>query len=192
MAEWALKACRELENPKLADIGTGSGCLAVTLAAERSDAEVWATDLSADALKEARKNVVRYGLEGRVTLLHGDLFSPLPSNLRLDAVVSNPPYVTEAEVANLQPEVRDYEPRLALSGQPGAAGPDGTALHRRILADARAFLTPGGWALLEVGAGQAERVASIADALGYDSIAQSKTILEELGALSAPKQETDD
>ena len=167
LAERALKVCRTLENPKLADIGTGSGCLAVTLACERSDAQVWATDLSADALKEARKNVVRYGLTDRVSLLHGDLLGPLPSGLRLDAVVSNPPYVTEAEVANLPPEVRDYEPRLALSGQPGAAGPGGTALHRRILAAAPPFLNPGGWALLEVGDGQAGQVAEMARQLGY-------------------------
>ena len=176
LAEKALQACRAIESPQLADIGTGSGCLAVTLAAERPDARVWATDLSADALQEARKNVVRYGLSERVSLRHGDLLGPLPDNLRLDgprldAVVSNPPYVTEAELEDLPPEVRDYEPRLALSGLGDAAGPDGTALHRRILADARAFLTPGGWVLLEVGWGQAEQVAGMADALGYQNIA---------------------
>lgn len=171
LAELALKACRGLQNPTLADIGTGSGCLAVTLAAERPDAEVWATDLSADALKEARKNVVRYGLTGRVLLLHGDLLSPLPSDLRLDVLVSNPPYVTEAEIANLQPEVRDYEPRLALSGLGDAAGTDGTALHRRILAEAPAFLKPGGRVLLEVGLNQAKLVAEIAHTLGYTDVA---------------------
>ncbi len=158
LAELALRACRDVPSPKLADIGTGSGCLAVTLACERPDAEVWATDLSADALKEARKNVVRYGLTERVSLLHGDLLSPLPDSLRLDVVVSNPPYVTAAEVNSLQPEVRDYEPRLALSGLGDAAGADGTALHRRILAEARPFLKPGGGVLLEVGQGQAQRV----------------------------------
>ena len=170
LAELALKACRDVKAPKLADIGTGSGCLAVTLACERPDAEVWATDLSADALKEARKNVVRYGLLGRVALLHGDLLGPLPSDLRLDAVVANPPYVTEAELPNLQPEVRDYEPVLALSGLGDAAGLDGTALHRRILAEAQPFLAPGGWMLLEVGRGQAEHVADRAAALGYAAV----------------------
>lgn len=170
LAGRALKACRDVLNPKIADIGTGSGCLAVTLACERPGAEVWATDLSADALKEARKNVVRYGLLGRVSLLHGDLLSPLPSNLRLDIVASNPPYVTEAELPDLQPEVRDYEPVLALSGQPGAVGPDGTALHRRILVEARPFLAPGGSVLLEVGQGQSERVADRARELGYAAV----------------------
>ena len=170
LVELALAACRNIESPKLADIGTGSGCLAVTLAAERPDASIWATDLSADALKEARKNVVRYQLQNRVTLLHGDLLGPLPSDLRLDVVVSNPPYVTEAEHSELQPEVRDYEPRLALSGLSDAAGPDGTALHRRILAEAPASLKPGGWVLLEVGANQAALVAEIASELGYTDV----------------------
>ncbi len=170
LAELALKACRDVLNPKIADIGTGSGCLAVTLACERSDARVWATDLSADALKEARKNVMRYGLLDRVALLHGDLLSPLPSGLRLDIIVANPPYVTEAELPGLQPEVRDYEPRLALSGLGDAAGPDGTALHRRILAEARPFLSTGGSVLLEVGQGQAERVAETAHELGYAAV----------------------
>jgi len=170
LVEMALAACRNIESPKLADIGTGSGCLAVTLAAERPDASIWATDLSADALKEARKNVVRYQLQNRVTLLYGDLLGPLPSDLRLDVVVSNPPYVTEAEHSELQPEVRDYEPRLALSGLGDAAGPDGTALHRRILAEAPASLKPGGWVLLEVGANQAALVAEIASELGYTDV----------------------
>lgn len=171
LAELTLNACCDVPNPKIADVGTGSGCLAVTLACERPDAEVWATDLSGDALKEARKNVVRYGLLDRVSLLHGDLLGPLPSGLRLDIIVSNPPYVTEAALPGLQPEVRDYEPVLALSGLGDAAGPDGTALHRRILAEARPFLTPGGSVLLEVGLGQAERVAETAHELGYAAVA---------------------
>ena len=174
LAELALAACRDKENPRIADIGTGSGCLAVTLACERPDAQIWATDLSADALKEARKNVVRYGFLERVTLLHGDLLHPLPDGLRLDVVVANPPYVTEAELPDLQPEVRDYEPRLALSGLGDAAGPDGTALHRRVLAEARLFLHPGGSVLLEVGQGQAPLVAEVAQELGYDAVTISR------------------
>lgn len=170
LAELALKACRDVPSPKIADIGTGSGCLAVTLACERPDAQIWATDLSADALKEARKNVVRYGLLDRVSLLHGDLLGPLPSSPRLDMVVANPPYITEAELPDLQPEVRDYEPVLALSGLGDAAGADGTALHRRILAEAHPFLSPDGFVLLEVGLGQAGRVAEMARTLGYAEV----------------------
>ena len=170
LVEIALAAIGKTKSPQIADIGTGSGCLAVTLAAERPDARIWATDLSGDALKEARKNVVRHSVTERLTLLHGDLLGPLPGDLRLDIVVSNPPYVTEAELLDLQPEVRDYEPRLALSGLGGAAGPDGTALHRRILTEAPAFLKSGGRVLLEVGASQAERVAEAARGLGYTGV----------------------
>lgn len=171
LAQAAGEKCRNEPTPRLADIGTGSGCLAVTLALEHPGARVWATDLSADALKMARKNVARYGLGDRVTLWHGDLFGQTPPGLRFEVIVSNPPYVSEAELPSLQPEVRDYEPRLALSGDGGAAGADGTALHRRLLAEAPAHLTPGGWLLMEVGQGQAEAVAQAARDLGYEDVA---------------------
>ena len=170
LAQAALEKCAAETAPHIADIGTGSGCLAVTLALERPGARVWATDLSGDALKLARKNVVRYGLEERLTLLQGDLLGPLPPDIGFQVIVSNPPYITEAELPTLQPEVRDYEPRLALSGAPGAAGSDGTALHRRLLADAPARLAPGGWLLLEVGQGQADAVADAARDFGYQEV----------------------
>ena len=86
-------------------------------------------------------------------------------------IVSNPPYLTEAEMSGLQPEVRDYEPRLALSGDGAATGADGAALHRRLLAEAPAYLKPGGWLLMEVGQGQAEQVAEIARSLEYREVA---------------------
>lgn len=172
----ALKAVKDIPTPRLADIGTGSGCLAVTLALEHPDAHLWATDLSLDALKTARKNVVRYSLTERITLLPGDLLGPLPPDLRLDAVVSNPPYITEAEVPQLQAEVRDYEPTLALSGNGDAAGLDGTALHRRLITESPAVLNPGGWLLLEVGQGQAEAVADAARAAGYTEVSVLKDL----------------
>ena len=170
MAEAALEKCQDVPAPMLADVGTGSGCLAVTLGVERPDGRVWATDLSADALKLARKNVVRYGLENRIALLQGDLLGPLPQDASFDVIVSNPPYVTEAELSSLQPEVRDYEPTLALSGEAGASGPDGTALHRRLLRESPPYLKPGGWLLLEVGQGQAETVAEAARVAGYGNV----------------------
>lgn len=176
LARAALKAVSYIPSPKLADIGTGSGCLAVTLALELPGAQLWATDLSGDALKTARKNVVRYGLAERITLLPGDLLTPLPPGVRLDAVVSNPPYITEVEVPHLQAEVRDYEPVLALSGDGDAAGPDGTALHRRLIAASPAVLNLGGWLLLEVGLGQAETVAAAAQAAGYGEVSIIKDL----------------
>ena len=179
LARAALEAVKAIPSPRLADIGTGSGCLAVTLALERPDAQLWATDLSRDALKTACKNVVRYGLTERITLLPGDLLAPLPPTLRFDAVVSNPPYITQAEVPQLQPEVQGYEPHLALSGDGDAAGPDGTALHRRLLAESPAVLTPGGWLLLEVGQGQADTVADAARAEGYREV----SVLNDLSGI---------
>ena len=171
LVEAAREICRGESAPILADIGTGSGCLAVTLALEISEAQVWATDLSGDALKLARKNVVRYALEERVTQLRGDLLAPLPPELRCAVIVSNPPYIPEAEISGLQPEVRDYEPRLALSGDGEATGLDGTALHRRLLLEAPPYLKPDGWLLLEVGMGQAQTVAEAAQEAGYAEVA---------------------
>ncbi len=170
LVQAALNAVADVPFPRLADIGVGSGCIAVTLACERPDAGISATDLSPDALKTARKNVVRHGVGEQVSLFQGDLLAPLSFQPPYHAVVSNPPYVTEEEVIRLQPEVRDYEPPLALSGAPGATGPDGDTLHRRLLEDARAYLVPSGWALLEVGQGQAARVADFARALGYNRV----------------------
>ena len=166
----ALERTRFLAAPRFADIGTGSGILAVTLAAERPDARVWATDLSADALTLARKNVARHGIADRITLAQGDLLAPIPVDTRFDVIVSNPPYVREDELPDLQPEVRDYEPTLALSGERGAAGTDGTGLHQRLLRDAPAYLTPNGWLMLEVGQGQAEIVATYARTLGWANV----------------------
>ena len=171
LVEAAREICLTESAPVLADIGTGSGCLSVTLALEIPEAQVWATDLCANALKLARKNVVRYALEDRVTLLRGDLLAPLPLELRCAVIVSNPPYITEAEISGLQPEVRDYEPRLALSGDGEATGQDGTALHRRLLLEAPTYIKPGGWLLLEVGMGQAETVAEAARDAGYIDVA---------------------
>ncbi|WP_165864589.1 peptide chain release factor N(5)-glutamine methyltransferase [Capsulimonas corticalis] len=162
-----LEKLSQAPQPRIADIGTGSGCIAVSLACERPEARVWATDLSGDALKLARKNVVRYDLTDRLTLLHGDLLAPLPRDTPFDLIVSNPPYIAEHEIPHLQPEVRDYEPALALSGAPGATGDDGAALYRRLLQDSLGYLRPNGWILLEVGQGQADTVIAWAESLGY-------------------------
>ncbi len=170
LVEAALEIANLSESSVIADIGTGSGCLAVTLALEIPDAHVWATDLSPDALTLARKNLMRYQLADRLTLVQGDLLAPLPPNTRFDLIVSNPPYITEAEYPELQPEVRDYEPPLALTGLPGASGADGTRLHRRLLDEAPQVLKASGWVLLEVGQGQGTVVADYARVRGYSEV----------------------
>ncbi|HWQ11307.1 MAG TPA: peptide chain release factor N(5)-glutamine methyltransferase [Roseiflexaceae bacterium] len=138
----------------IADIGTGSGCIAVALAVHLPRARVYATDISLDALAVARANAERHGVAGRVTLLQGDLLAPLPEPV--DLLVSNPPYTVLAQVDE---GVRRHEPRLALDG-----GPDGLALYRRLLADAPGRLRSGGVVLLEIGAEQGRAVAALARA----------------------------
>lgn len=135
----------------IADVGTGSGAIAIALAVSLPEARVFATDLSAEALAVARLNVARHGVAERVTLLHGDLLTPLPGPV--DLIVSNPPYTILAEV---EPNVRAHEPWLALEG-----GPDGAAVYRRLLADVGRYVRPGGAVLLEIGAWQGDLVAGL-------------------------------
>jgi ribosomal protein L3 glutamine methyltransferase len=135
------------------DLCTGSGCLAIVLALAFPKAEVDAVEISAEALEVARRNVADYGLEPRVHLLQSDLFEGLRGR-RYDLIVSNPPYVSAAEMQSLPEEYR-REPALALDG-----GADGLDVVRRILALARAHLTPGGVVVIEIGGGRAELEAA--------------------------------
>ncbi|MDH7485809.1 MAG: peptide chain release factor N(5)-glutamine methyltransferase [Anaerolineae bacterium] len=141
--------------PLLADVGTGSGCVAVALAAHLPQAVVYALDASADALAVAAANAARHGVAGRVQLLCGDLLEPLPE--RVDVIVANLPYVRRDELPTLPPEIRDYEPRAALDG-----GPEGLDWIGRLLAQAPAHLRPGGIILLEIGAAQGEAASGLA------------------------------
>jgi ribosomal protein L3 glutamine methyltransferase len=131
------------------DLCTGSGCLAILLAHAFPGARIDAVDISADALEVARRNVDDYGLAERLRLVRSDLFAGL-SGERYDLIVSNPPYVAQADMQALPAEYR-HEPELALAG-----GPDGLTVVRQILAHARAFLKPRGLLVVEVGAGRAE------------------------------------
>ena len=126
------------------DLCAGSGCIAATLAAERTGLSVVAVEIDPGALEVARENVQALGVAERVELLQGDLFAPVSSRT-FAAVVSNPPYVATAKIAGLMPEVQ-REPRSALDG-----GPDGLAIVRRIVREAGRHLAPGGWLALEIG-----------------------------------------
>jgi len=138
------------------DLCTGSGAIAVTLAAECPARSVVASDLSAAALAVARSNAARHGVEERLTLREGDLFAVAGEGERFACITVNPPYIASAEIATLAPDVRDFEPRLALD-----AGDDALAFYRRIARTAGAHLVPGGALLVEVGIGQAEEVARL-------------------------------
>lgn len=158
---------------RVLDLGTGSGAIAITLAAERPPARVDATDISAAALAVARDNAERLGVMDRIRFLEGDLFAPVRDE-RYDLIVSNPPYVAETERAALMPDVRDFEPSAALF-----AGPSGLAIHERIAAGVRDRLVPGGAVLVEVGAGQASKVAALFEANGLTNV----TIHRDLGKI---------
>jgi len=127
------------------DVGTGSGCLALTLAHEFPNAEVHGTDISNDALEIARINRERLDL-GRVKFHHCDLLEGLDGEGRFDLIISNPPYVSEAEPEKVQRQVREFEPKVAVF-----AGPTGLEIYRRLIPQAAGFLVPGGWLLMEIG-----------------------------------------
>jgi release factor glutamine methyltransferase len=170
--------------PVIVDIGTGSGCVAITVASRLLNAVVYATDLSRQALTLARYNADRLVGRGRIRFLNGDLCRPL-REVRLEdqvsVLVSNPPYLTDAEMSRLQPEMA-FEPREALAG-----GPDGLAFYRRLIFEALPFLAPGGLLAMEVGAGQApvvrtmlrstrayDRPCSLRDASGIERVVSAQ------------------
>jgi len=144
--------------PKILDVGTGSGCIAIALAKEIPSAEIWATDLSSAALAVAQDNARRHGVTERLHFLHGDLFTPLrDQQFSFDLIVSNPPYIIHDDLVDLQPEVRDWEPQRALDG-----GPDGLNFYRRLLTESPNYLRTSGWLILEIGHGQATAILQIA------------------------------
>lgn len=159
LVELALARLPERGAVRIADLGTGSGAIALALAKERPDAEVHAVDRSEPALGIARRNAERLGL-GNVRFHHGDWLEPL-AGMRFDLIASNPPYVAEGDPHLERGDAR-AEPRSAL-----AAGPDGLDDIRRIAMDARHALAPGGWLLLEHGHDQGEAVREILAAQGY-------------------------
>jgi release factor glutamine methyltransferase len=149
------------QNPKpiLADIGTGSGIIAVSLAHFLPDARVYATDISASALRVAQNNAKRLGVCERITFAQGDSLEPLRRlglQGQLHAIVTNPPYIPSSDVDSLQPEVSRYEPRAALDG-----GAEGLTFYRRLADESAEFLRPDGFIACEVGIGQSRVVCKL-------------------------------
>lgn len=146
------------------DLCTGSGCIAISLAHELKDSVVYAADASEAALKVARENAETNGVQDRVTFLKGDLYGALENlppatdrrPLIFDLIVSNPPYINNIDIPHIQPEVRDYEPRMAVDG-----GPEGLGFYKRIVADAPDHLSTHGYLMVEVGEGQADAVSKM-------------------------------
>jgi len=156
--------------PRVLDIGTGSGAIALAVAAEYPDADVTAVDASEGALELAAGNAAAAGLAGRVAFVPSDLFAGLDPLATFDLIVSNPPYIASAEWDSLPVDVRGFEPREALDG-----GADGLDCYRRIIAEAYQFLRPGGCLILEIGYRQASGVTGLLiDADRYRDLSVSK------------------
>lgn len=141
------------------DLCTGSGCIAVSAAKEIPDIKVYATDISGKALLVAKENAKRHGAEDRIIFLQGNFLEPLKDKGlegEIDIILSNPPYVSKKDMEKLQPEIKDYEPLLALYG-----GEDGLDSYRKIITEAFVYLKKGGYLILEIGYGQAEGIKKL-------------------------------
>ncbi|MGE3177139.1 MAG: peptide chain release factor N(5)-glutamine methyltransferase [Vicinamibacterales bacterium] len=158
LERWPRDAAR-----RVVDVCTGSGCVAVALAAERPAARLVASDVSFDALVVARRNAVRHGAAGRIAFVQADLLAGIPGPF--DLIVSNPPYVPMVEAATLPPEVVEHEPGLALFG-----GSDGLRFIRALVAQASERLAPEGTLIFELGFGQHESVSRILAASGFTAV----------------------
>lgn len=162
LVEAALEWLSSRERPVVADVGTGSGCIALSIAAERPEVIVHAIDLSPAALAIARENAARLRMEDRVRFWEGDLLAPL-ADQKLDMILSNPPYVDADEVPTLAPEVRDHEPRMALV-PPG----ERFTVYRRLARESLAALKPGGVLMVEIGRGMEDGVCRIVQDAGLE------------------------
>jgi release factor glutamine methyltransferase len=162
----AIRLAKPLTTPRIVDVGTGSGAIALTLAKHLPHAQVSAIDLSPEALAVAQQNAQQLNLATRVTFHHGDLLAPV-KNKQFDLIVSNPPYIVTDVISKLAPTVARFEPRLALDG-----GPSGTEVISRLIKETKSHLMPDGYLLLEIGADQGKTVpALINECGGYATIA---------------------
>lgn len=138
------------------DFGTGTGCIAIAIAKNAPHAQIHALEISGEALALAKENASANALAERITFHQGDGFAAVPQGMTFDLIVSNPPYIASAEIATLEPEVRDFDPRLALDG-----GGDGLDFYRRLACEAAPYLRQGGRLMVEFGDGQADELKKI-------------------------------
>jgi release factor glutamine methyltransferase len=151
-----IAAAKSLPNPRILDVGTGSGCIAIAAAVNVPDARVTATDISARALDVARENTNRHQVADRVRILEGNLFAPLPSGEQFEIMASNPPYVADSEIETLPADIRLHEPHLALR-----AGREGLDVITRLIAEAPRHLAPSGLLIIEISPEQVPRVTAL-------------------------------
>ena len=178
------------ENPRIIDLGTGSGAIAISLAKNVKEAFVYATDVSNDALDVAKENAIKNKVENQIEFLWGDLFEPLKNkNLegQIDCVVSNPPYVSKDELETLPREIKDYEPIVALESEK-----DGLFFHKKIIENSFDYLKRDGLLALEVAFGQAGKVADlIRQSESYNNIEIVKDLSGIDRVVKAIKRSTD-
>ena len=181
-----IKASIKLENrsPEILDLGTGCGAIAISLAREVQQAQIWATDISAGALKLAQLNAKRHEVSDSIRFRQGDLWEPLLSiGVTFDIILSNPPYVASQEYSDLPPEVRDYEPRLALDGHE-----NGMYYIEKIIMGGLEYLNPGGWIMLEMAPDQTRKAVMLMEQIeGYDGISRIKDYSHRYRVVMAQK-----
>ncbi|MFH0845037.1 MAG: peptide chain release factor N(5)-glutamine methyltransferase [Pseudomonadota bacterium] len=172
LVELVISLCRDEKYPetqcnRILDLCTGSGVLCISLSREFKNAAFWAGDISAEAIDLARSNARKHGVEDRIEFRRGDLFEPFKKDKRtFDIIVTNPPYIASEDFSALQPEIRDYEPMVALDGRE-----EGMFFIEKIIAEGNNFLNQGGWVLLEMDPDQTERAARLIDENpGYDVV----------------------
>ena len=153
---WQFLSTLNLQPSTALDFGTGTGCIAIALAAKCPNTRITALDISPEALALAQQNALQNQVGERIEFLEGNGFAALPIKEKFDLIVSNPPYIASAEIETLDPEVKDFDPRTALDG-----GEDGLDFYRRLAQEAGAFLKPGGKIMVEFGDGQADAIRNI-------------------------------
>ena len=153
---WKFLSTRNLQPSTALDFGTGTGCIAIALAAKCPNGKITALDVSAEALALAKQNATQNKVAERIEFLHADGFAALTATTQFDLLVSNPPYIASAEIETLDPEVKDFDPHGALDG-----GADGLDFYRRLAVEAKSFLKPDGKIMLEFGDGQADDIKKI-------------------------------
>lgn len=177
LVQEAVRAVDLDKESVLVDVGTGSGCVAVALATILGNARIVAVDRSPQALAVAKGNAERHAVAEKIEWMESDLLSALREQGMVgtvDIIVSNPPYIAEADWAGLQPEVREFEPRSALF-----SGPTGTEFHERLLRESKEFLVPGGTLVMEIGQGQCAAVRQMAERIG--GYAPIRVVKDEAG-----------
>jgi release factor glutamine methyltransferase len=167
LIELCIERLKSAEAPRILDVGTGTGCIALALAKELPRAKVTAVDVSPKALAVAAKNRAKHGLDERVELVESDLLAAVRGPF--DLIAANLPYVASAEIPKLMRDVRDFEPKLALDG-----GPEGLDLIARLAAEALPNLSPGGALALEIGWDQRAKVEALLGRIGYSAIASHR------------------